>query len=259
MSASKALLTKTLNQPVSFTIGSRTVKPTPGDIAAWLELTPDDKAKTVHVDVNSGKVLAYITYITKTDVHPPRDQVELTQADGSVSVLVPGVSGSNVTNQQAVATAVAASVLKGQGINQTLTVNTAGYQTITTNSYPKWIEVDLTNKKMYAYEQSTLVRSFLVSAGAPATPTVTGQYAIYRKYVQQDMRGRNVDGSSYFQPHVPWVNYFYQDYAIHGNYWRPLSYFGSINSSHGCVGVVPSEGEWIYDWAPLGTPVIVHT
>ena len=59
-------------------------------------------------------------------------------------------------------------------------------------------------------------------------------------------------------PDVKWINYFYRDYAIHGNYWRPLSYFGNINSSHGCVGLEDTEAEWIYSWAPIGTPVIVH-
>ncbi len=108
-------------------------------------------------------------------------------------------------------------------------------------------------------KKSNLVRTELISAGEPASPTVTGQFAIYSKYGQQDMRGNNVDGSRYFQPHVRWISYFYKDYAIHGNYWRPLSYFGNINSSHGCVSMVDSEAEVIYNWAPVGTPVIVHT
>jgi lipoprotein-anchoring transpeptidase ErfK/SrfK len=112
---------------------------------------------------------------------------------------------------------------------------------------------------MYAYEGTTLVRTFLISAGAPATPTVIGQYKIYSKYISQDMRGANVDGSSYFQPNVPYVLYFYGGYAIHGNYWRPTSWFGNINSSHGCLGVTPDDGAWIFDWAPIGTPVITHT
>jgi lipoprotein-anchoring transpeptidase ErfK/SrfK len=99
----------------------------------------------------------------------------------------------------------------------------------------------------------------LISAGAPATPTVLGKYAVYTKYKSQDMSGNNADGSRYFQPAVPYVNYFYGGYAIHGNYWRPSSWFGNINSSHGCIGVNVADGAWIYDWASVGTPVIVHT
>jgi lipoprotein-anchoring transpeptidase ErfK/SrfK len=259
LESSKAELEKTLKQPITFTIAGRTIHPASSDIASWLELTPDEKAKSVSIDVNSGKVLEYINKIAKADVHPPRARVQIKQDDGTYRVLVNGVSGSDVTNKQAVATSVANSLLKNVGIEQALSVSYAGYKTITAGDYAKWIEVDLTNKRMYAYTHADLLKSFLVSAGAPKTPTVTGQYAIYSKYTQKDMRGRNVDGSKYFQPHVPWVNFFYKDYAIHGNYWRPLSYFGNINSSHGCVSTVPSEAEWVYNWAPLGTPVIVHT
>jgi lipoprotein-anchoring transpeptidase ErfK/SrfK len=104
-----------------------------------------------------------------------------------------------------------------------------------------------------------LVHTFLVSAGAPKTPTVLGKYAIYSKLRSQDMTGNNADGSRYFQPAVPYVNYFYGGYAIHGNYWRPDSWFGNINSSHGCIGVNVSDGAWIYNWAAIGTPVIVHS
>lgn len=254
----KAKLEKTLNQPVSFTIGNKTITPTPNDIAGWLEITPNDKTKKVDIAVNSGKVLEYINAAAASSIHPAKAQIETTAADGAVNVLVAGVNGVDVTNKSDVATETAKNLLDGAGVSQALAINNQAFKTITTGDYDKWIEVDLTNKRMYAYEKSNLVKTELVTAGAPSTPTVTGQYAIYSKFDQQDMRGANVDGSSYFQPQVRWISYFYRDYAIHGNYWRPLSYFGNINSSHGCVSLVDDEAQWMYDWAPVGTPVIVH-
>lgn len=255
----KTELEKTVNQPVSFTVGGQAVKPTPAQIASWLDITPDDQTKKVDITVNSGKIAAYINSIAAAAIHPAKAQVDATLPDGSVQVLVPGINGVDVLNKTDVATSVSKSLLNGNGLSFALPVNYQPFQTITAGDYPKWIEVDLTNKRLYAYQHTTLVQTFLVSAGAPATPTVTGQYAIYAKYQQQDMRGENVDGSTYFQPHVPWINYFYRDYAIHGNYWRPLSYFGRINSSHGCVGLIDGDAAWVYDWAPIGTPVITHT
>jgi lipoprotein-anchoring transpeptidase ErfK/SrfK len=259
LAGSKVQLEKIITQPISFTINGKVVTPSKKDVANWLELTPDTKAKKVDVDINSGKVLEYINKLAAANVHPSRDQIEITHDDGTRSVLVPGVSGIDVTNKQDIATQVANNVLAGQGIRADLPVSLKSYDTITTAAYAKWIEVDLTNKRMYAYERTDLIKTFKVSAGAPKTPTVTGKYSIYAKYAQKDMRGRNVDGSKYFQPNVPWVNFFYKDYAIHGNYWRPTSYFGNINSSHGCVSTIPSESAWMYDWAPIGTPVIIHT
>jgi lipoprotein-anchoring transpeptidase ErfK/SrfK len=72
------------------------------------------------------------------------------------------------------------------------------------------------------------------------------------------MSGFNPDGTKYLQPHVQWINYFYGGDAVHAVYWHPLSWFGAINSSHGCVGVSTDDGKWVYDWAPIGTTVITH-
>ena len=191
-------------------------------------------------------------------IRPARDQLVITRSDGTSSVMVQGVNGIDVLNKSDIATNVSNALMEAKGMKIDLPVQSSPFKTVTAGEYDRWLEVDLTNKKMYAYEKNTLVRTFLVSAGAPATPTVVGQYKIYAKYTQQDMSGNNVDGSTYFQPHVPWVNYFTGGYAIHGNYWRPLSWFGNINSSHGCVGIIPSDGEWIYNWAPIGTTVITH-
>lgn len=259
LASSQTKLQKMLGQNISFIIGSKTVQATANDIANWIELTSNSSDKTVDITVDSGKILDYINKIAAVYVHPPRDQVEVTHSDGTTAVLVSGVSGTDVINKSAVAGDVAQNLSADKGILERLSIQYAPFKTITSEAYAKWIEVDTTNKRLYVYEQGALIKKFLVSAGAPLTPTVTGQFAIYSKYAQQDMRGQNVDGSGYFQPNVPWVNYFYKDYAIHGNYWRPLSYFGNINSSHGCVGIVDSDAEWLYSWAPIGTPVIVHT
>ncbi len=254
----KTTLSSTLNQNASFVVGGQTITASASDIANWLEITPNDKTKKVAITVNSGKVLAYIDSIASPITHPAKAQVMVSN-NGTTQVLVPGVNGISVTNENAIATRVASDLLSSKGISETLPINTQPFETITAGNYPKWIEVDTTNKRLYAYEFTNLVTTDLVTAGAPATPTVTGQFAIYSKFTTQDMQGENVDGSSYFQPHVPWINYFYKDYAIHGNYWRPTSYFGNVNSSHGCVGLGDDDASWIYSWAPIGTPVIVHT
>ncbi len=248
-----------LNQSVSFMIGAKQFQPTVADKSDWVEISLKKDGKRIDVTVNDGKVLAYIDTIAKPYIDPPRSRIEFNRQDGTFVVLDKGVAGTDVIDKSKIAAQVTKDLLAGKAVKQTLEISQSDFNTVSADDYDKWIEVDLTTKRMYAYEKSTTVKTFLVSAGAPATPTVTGQYKIYSKVVQQDMTGLNADGSSYFQPNVSWINYFYRDYAIHGNYWRPLSYFGNINSSHGCVGLPNTEARWIYDWAPIGTPVIVHT
>lgn len=247
-----------LLQNVEFKISSSVIKASPVEIGSWIELTPVEYSHTIDVNINEGKILEYMNSISRPYVRPPKSQVVIKRDDGSLGVLVSGRNGIDVENKQALATDAGKKILTSAGLNMDLPVRYANFNSIIAQSYPKWIEVDTTNKRMYAYSGGIVVNSFLISAGAPATPTVLGQFAIYSKQRIQNMRGLNADGSRYFQPDVEWVNYFYADYAIHGNYWRPTNYFGNINSSHGCVGIVNSDAEWIYNWAPVGTPVIVH-
>lgn len=259
LESSTAKIKNILSQRIVFTIGGVEKVATSSDIGSWLDLTPDEKQKHIKIDVNSGKVLEHIDRIAKPYIRPGRDQVVVDRDDGSSSTLVTGVNGIDVEGKSEIAVQVTNSLLEAKGIEVDLPINTSPYKTVTAGNYAKWIEVDVTNKQMYAYEKTNLVKSFFISSGAPATPTVLGQYKVQYKLVQQDMRGQNVDGSNYFQPHVPWVLYFFEGYAIHGNYWRPLSWFGRVNSSHGCVGVTVADGEWIYNWAPVGTVIIIHT
>lgn len=114
----------------------------------------------------------------------------------------------------------------------------------------RWIDVDLTNQMLYAYEDSTLVGSFLVSTGVAAHPTVTGQYYIYVKYTSTLMTG-----PGYYLPDVPYTMYFYEGYGIHGTYWH--NNFGHP-MSHGCVNMRTSDAEWLFNWASVGTLVNVH-
>ena len=68
------------------------------------------------------------------------------------------------------------------------------------------------------------------------------------------MNGRRL-GYDYYLKDVPYVQYFYQDYALHGTFWH--SNFGT-RMSHGCVNLPTSAAEWLYNWAEYGTLVNIH-
>lgn len=114
----------------------------------------------------------------------------------------------------------------------------------------KQIIIDLSDSRIYAYEDGVLVRNVLASMGLPATPTVTGSFTVQRKYESQTM-----SGPGYYLPGVQWIMYFYAGYAIHGTYWH--NNFGQP-MSHGCVNLPNDEALWFYNWAPHGTPVLVQ-
>ncbi len=113
-----------------------------------------------------------------------------------------------------------------------------------------WVDVDLSEQMVYAYEGYYQVNEFLVSTGTYLHPTVTGTYSIYVMYRYADMAG-----PGYYLPDVPYVMYFYQGYGLHGTYWH--NNFGTP-MSHGCVNLRIEDAGWIFDWASIGMVVHVH-
>lgn len=113
----------------------------------------------------------------------------------------------------------------------------------------RWIQINLSNQTLTAWQGDVVVLQTTVSTGKASTPTVTGDFAIYTKYDTQHMTGDDYD-----LPGVPWVMYFYRDYAIHGAYWH--ANFGTP-TSHGCVNMRIPEAEALYQWAAEGTEVVV--
>ncbi|MEX2161337.1 MAG: L,D-transpeptidase family protein [Anaerolineales bacterium] len=114
----------------------------------------------------------------------------------------------------------------------------------------RWIEVDLGNQTLTAFEGTDLVKSFSISSGRPNTPTVTGEFRIWVK-----VRNQTMSGPGYSLPNVPWVMYFYKDYGIHGTWWH--NNFGTPMSA-GCVNMTIDDALWMYGWASVGTIVKVH-
>jgi len=112
------------------------------------------------------------------------------------------------------------------------------------------IVVDLSNSRVYAYENGILMYETVSSNGLPATPTVQGSFT-----VQSKVRSQTMSGPGYWLPNVEWVLYFYQGYALHGTYWHDN--FGQP-MSHGCVNLTNDDARWFYDFAEIGTPVTVR-
>lgn len=114
----------------------------------------------------------------------------------------------------------------------------------------RWIDIDLSEQRLYAYEGDQIVGSFLVSTGTWQHPTPVGQFAVWIKLRYTDMAG-----PGYYLPDVPYTMYFYKDYGIHGTYWH--ANFGTP-MSHGCVNMMTDEAGWLFNWSYVGIPVIVH-
>jgi LysM repeat protein len=114
----------------------------------------------------------------------------------------------------------------------------------------KWVDVNLSTQTLIAYQGSTPVLQTLISSGTAQHPSPVGTFYVYLKLVSQDM-----SGPGYYLPDVPYVMYFYSGYALHGTYWH--SSFGQP-MSHGCINLPIPEAGWLYEWTPMGAPVVLH-
>ncbi|OGM18787.1 hypothetical protein A2686_01985 [Candidatus Woesebacteria bacterium RIFCSPHIGHO2_01_FULL_38_10] len=115
----------------------------------------------------------------------------------------------------------------------------------------RWIEVDLSDQKLYAWEGDKLFLQSLVSTGLPWWKTPAGEFRIWIKLRATRMEGGS--GNNYYNlPNVPYVMYFenedipgWRGYGLHGTYWH--SNFGTPRS-HGCVNLPTEIAKELYFW-----------
>lgn len=270
MAVKASQLTATLQsitaQPATLSLGTKTVPISPGVIKSWLQITPSTATGQDNLHTSAGLIDNSLLNLANQYTAAPVNQVNVTHTDNITpsGVIVNGQNGTTLSSAAKAgllsqSQQIAKGLMGGKGFQVSAPLVSVPFLSLTPANFGKLLEVDVTTKRMYAYQNGQLIQTFLVSAGAPATPTPIGEFHIYEKLASQNMSGFNPNGTPYFQPNVPYVNYFLPGgFAVHGNYWRPASYFGNINSSHGCVGVQVAQAQWIYNWAPIGTTVITH-
>jgi hypothetical protein len=255
-----AKLKSITSQPVILTVGGQSEHVSASTIKSWLQITSNKQKSQYYIHLNQATMANSLLKLAKGYAKAPVNQVTVNEDGRSVVALRgrPGTALSDPGSLKSQAAEASKDALAGQGMRFSTPLKTVPYHAVTPSAFGKVIVADVTTKKMWAFQNGKQVNSWLVSAGKPTTPTPIGEFHIYAKFTVQDMSGYNLDGSKYFQPNVRWVNYFYEGSAIHGVYWHPLSWFGAINSSHGCIGVPDNEAQWIFNWAPIGTTIIVH-
>jgi hypothetical protein len=132
--------------------------------------------------------------------------------------------------------------------------------------------VDAKSKQMKVEQDGKVVKTIPISAGSPAHTTYNGQMVMSEKFTQTRMNGATVgftddDGKGEYDikdvPHA--IRLTSSGTFIHGNYWGSPSVFGSVNTSHGCVGLRDVKGAgdknmpaaWFYNNSIVGDVVVI--
>ena len=122
----------------------------------------------------------------------------------------------------------------------------------------RWIEIDLSEQKLRAWDGNTLFLETLIATGLPWWPTPKGEFRVWIKLRYTRMEGG--EGAYYYNlPNVPFVMFFegsgipsWKGYGLHGTYWH--NSFGTPRS-HGCVNLPTHIAERLFYWT---TPEFVE-
>jgi lipoprotein-anchoring transpeptidase ErfK/SrfK len=124
--------------------------------------------------------------------------------------------------------------------------------------YPgKWVNVNITQQIVTAYQGGTPMMVTLASTGTTKNPTEIGVWKIFYRLLKDDMEGGSkATGDYYNLKNVPYTQYFHiSGEGLHGTYWHDN--FGR-RRSHGCVNLSTPIAGWLYNWATMGTVVWTH-
>lgn len=226
-------------------ISKPTYTPTPGQPGDVVVIPPATVTATVQVTQESQPEVASIPATIPPTVQPT---IEVIVVPTDTPIVEPATSTAETTSEPGV---VYAAIVEDTPTPEYTVPTAIAYNPPVNGAGGEhWIDVNLSEQRVYAYEGDTLVNSFVVSTGTWQTPTVTGKYKVWIK-----LRSTAMSGPGYYLPDVPFVMYFYKGYGLHGTYWH--NNFGTP-MSHGCVNLRTEDAEWIYNFSSVGTVVNVH-
>lgn len=135
----------------------------------------------------------------------------------------------------------------------------------------KMVVVSTENQSATMYQNGAPVYSTPVTTGGPELPTDHGVFHIYFKVSPFVFHSPFPLGSPYYYPPTPvqyWMPFDGQE-GLHDASWRSNFGPGSnlaptdlgtgnyILGTHGCVNLPTDAAAWLWNWAPVGTTVVV--
>jgi len=121
----------------------------------------------------------------------------------------------------------------------------------------KQIQVFIEHQVLIAFENGEEIYKFDIVTGRDGKETTAGTYHVFQKYEKYT--------SKTYGSEMPYTMFFTEDgKAIHGTQMATLrsylhAYLAESVGSEGCVGLTDDNAMALFEWAPVGTPVVVIT
>lgn len=259
---------KIASKKVVLTYKDKKYSPTKDVIVSWVTFTRDGSKADWKMFIDQGKMYSYFDAIGSGINKLPVSQKVRVENGTKEKITQKGKNGL-IINKASLASQLATGLRNNPEVNLTIPMMVAYYQTfkdyVVVANWAKYIEINISTQTMTAYTKGGhRVNKWSITSGqnnvieGSNTNTPTGTFLIQGKANDICMPNPPGDGKLC---HIHYVSYFTaQGHAIHEAWWR-YSFGGAdyvYNGSHGCINAPISVAQFIYNWAPIGTPVMIH-
>lgn len=123
----------------------------------------------------------------------------------------------------------------------------------------KWIDCNLTQQLLIAYEGRTPVHVAVQTTGKPGWETPVGFFAINTRVPNETMESGSIGADEFYKlENVLYTQYFTdRGHALHFAWWKTAETIGRPGS-HGCLNLLLDDAKFFWDWADIGVPVYCH-
>ncbi|MDR3359787.1 MAG: L,D-transpeptidase/peptidoglycan binding protein, partial [Bifidobacteriaceae bacterium] len=259
-----------LGRVVTFTNGQagakeRTYQLPAGMIGQWTVFTPDREAGALTITYDEALIAEQLPPVLGEQVAiPSRNQITYVYPGTTRQIGVSqwGLNGLKMADPAGVVTQVKQALEAGTDATIEVPLEEDPFETETKEppSYydepggARWIDVNRSTYWATLYEGTTEIARYVISIGKPSSPTPAGEFYVYLKYEHQVMRG---PASDPYESPTDWVSYFNGGVAFHSAPWNePNNWQRGV--SHGCVNMKTRDAKAVFDFAPVGTKVVVH-
>jgi len=246
-----------LNQKLNFIYGEDIYSADSKEIGLWIKY--EEKDGKISAALDDEKITQYLNGIAENIDKPARAR----KINGSNSQVIDEGSDGISLDRKFALKQIKDTLNKKGGSDITLVTTDVPksektvFDGATTGLYPgKYVEVDLSEQKLFRIEGDNIASENTVSTGKWSMPTPTGTFSILSK----DPRAY----SATYDLYMPyWMAFIGTQYGIHALPEWPSGYReGEAHLghpvSHGCIRLSDDDAKAMYDWADIGIPVIVH-
>ena len=129
----------------------------------------------------------------------------------------------------------------------------------------RYVIVDLNAQLAWAMEGAAIVREMPITTGKRGFETPSGEFRvlengrILNERMTSQRAGFDDPNDTYDVERVLYTQYFAEGgFALHLNYWQPTSVFGNVETSHGCIGMLLEDAQFLWMFGRAGMRVVVR-